>query len=98
MSDKSRSDDDDLNAIRKASEDRSQRTTERARQQDTRCQILAMLSEEGGKAELSEAYISGRLPGKRRGNHLHARYHLRVLCESGLVGCDDSSPPLYRLI
>lgn len=87
---------EELEKIRRTSQRRLSRTTERARQQDTRCAILAMLAE-GGEA-MTEAQISGRLPGKRRGNLLHARYHLDVLCESRLVNRDTSDPPLYSLV
>lgn len=97
MSNQGGSDEERLNAIRRASERRVRRTTDRARKQDTRCAILAMLGEEEG-GELSEPYICGRLPGKRRGNTRHARYHLDVLHRSGLVRHDDGDPRLYRLV
>jgi len=77
-------------------EQRARRTTDRGRKQDTRAVILAMFGEDGN-AELSEPYICGRLPGKRRGNARHARYHLDVLARCGLVRHDDGDPRLYRL-
>lgn len=97
MHDQRGSDEEGIAEVRRASERRVRRTTDRGRKQDTRCAILAMLGEEEG-AELSEPYICGRLPGKRRGNTRHARYHLDVLTRCGLVRHDDGDPRLYRLV
>lgn len=93
-----KSDEERLDEIREASEGRLRRVADRAMCHDTRQRIVAMLCEDGGKAELSEAAIGGRLPGKRRGNVLHARHHLRVLHRLGLVGHDGGDPRLHRLI
>lgn len=99
MFDQGGSDDQErTDEVRKASEGRLRRTTERATCHDTRRRIVAMLAEDGGKVELSEAAIGGRLPGKRRGNEHHVRHHLRVLHRCGLVGHDDGDPRLYRLV
>lgn len=98
MFDEGRSDDNKSDQIRKASEGRLRRTTERATRHESRRAILGMLADDGRGAELTEGQASARLPGKQRGNHLHARYHLGVLHRCGLLGHDDSDPLRYRLI
>lgn len=89
-------DDDELRTIERESKRRIERVVSRAREQDSRTRILAMLGEDGG-AELTEEQIATRLPGKRRGNVRQARYHLDILHTAGLVLHDGGDPALYRL-
>lgn len=90
--------DDELDKIRQASGARLRRTRERATEHETRRAILDILAEDGGRAELTEAQVSARLPGKRRGNDRHTRHHLDVLHRCGLVRHNGGDPRLYQLV
>lgn len=83
---------DDLEDVRRQSENRARQRRERARQHGTRVLILALLAK--ANECLTAGQIRTRLPGPRR-NQGSVDYHLGVLVASGLVKqCGE--PPAFE--